>query len=169
MKKTAVVMLIALGLIAAGCGKGEEEKAAEEKAPAAAPAETAAPAPAPAETATAPAPQPAEEAPPAPMAAPVASPAAPASAAMIQEGQAVFQRWCTPCHGAGPDHPGTTALAAKYNGALPARLEERRDLTPEVTTFYVRHGVSVMPPFRKTEITDAELEALAAYLASPKG
>jgi mono/diheme cytochrome c family protein len=29
----------------------------------------------------------------------------------------------------------------------------------------VRTGVSVMPPFRKTEISDADLEALAAYLA----
>jgi mono/diheme cytochrome c family protein len=29
----------------------------------------------------------------------------------------------------------------------------------------VRKGVSVMPPFRKTEISDADLAALAAYLA----
>jgi mono/diheme cytochrome c family protein len=36
---------------------------------------------------------------------------------------------------------------------------------PELTRAFVRNGVSVMPPFRKTEITDAELAALAAYLA----
>jgi mono/diheme cytochrome c family protein len=30
---------------------------------------------------------------------------------------------------------------------------------------FVRSGVSVMPPFRKTEISDADLAALAAYLA----
>jgi mono/diheme cytochrome c family protein len=29
----------------------------------------------------------------------------------------------------------------------------------------VRHGISVMPQFRKTEISDQELDALAAYLA----
>jgi mono/diheme cytochrome c family protein len=31
----------------------------------------------------------------------------------------------------------------------------------------VRNGVYVMPFFRKTEISDAELEALAAYLSQP--
>ena len=41
------------------------------------------------------------------------------------------------------------------------------DLTPELTKFFVRSGINVMPPFRKTEITDAELNALAAYLARP--
>ena len=44
-------------------------------------------------------------------------------------------------------------------------LEERTDLVPEITRTFVRNGVSVMPFFRKTEITDAELAALAAYLA----
>jgi len=29
----------------------------------------------------------------------------------------------------------------------------------------VRTGISVMPQFRKTEISDAELDALAAYLS----
>jgi mono/diheme cytochrome c family protein len=33
-----------------------------------------------------------------------------------------------------------------------------------VTTF-VRTGVMSMPPFRKTEISDAELTALSAYIA----
>ena len=30
---------------------------------------------------------------------------------------------------------------------------------------FVRKGVSIMPIFRKTEITDTELDVLAAYLA----
>ena len=47
----------------------------------------------------------------------------------------------------------------------PAALEERTDLAPEVTKVFVRSGISIMAPFRKTEITDADLEALAAYLA----
>jgi hypothetical protein len=34
-----------------------------------------------------------------------------------------------------------------------------------VTKAFVRKGVSVMPFFRKTEIGDADLDALAAYLA----
>jgi mono/diheme cytochrome c family protein len=32
--------------------------------------------------------------------------------------------------------------------------------------YYVRNGVSVMAHFRKTEISDADLDALAAYLAT---
>ena len=82
-----------------------------------------------------------------------------------KNGRAVFDRWCTACHGAGQDKPGTVALAAKYKGSLPALLEERTDLTPDLTKFFVRNGVSIMPPFRKTEISDAELDALANYLA----
>jgi len=31
--------------------------------------------------------------------------------------------------------------------------------------YFVRHGISVMPQFRKTEISDAELDALAAFLS----
>ncbi|HEX5045584.1 MAG TPA: cytochrome c [Gammaproteobacteria bacterium] len=81
------------------------------------------------------------------------------------DGKAVFTKWCAPCHGDGPGKPGTAALQALYKGAKPALLEQRTDLVPEITKTFVRNGVSVMPFFRKTEISDAELDALAAYLA----
>ena len=80
-------------------------------------------------------------------------------------GNEVFQYWCAPCHAPGARHPGTQALDALYKGAKPAALEQRTDLLPELTRAFVRTGVSVMPPFRKTEISDADLQALAAYLA----
>ena len=80
-------------------------------------------------------------------------------------GGQVFQTWCAPCHAPGPRHPGTQALESLYKGAKPAALEQRTDLVPEVTRSFVRTGVSVMPPFRKTEISDVDLGALAAYLA----
>lgn len=80
-------------------------------------------------------------------------------------GRQVFEYWCAPCHAPGPKHPGTQALEALYRGAKPAPLEQRNDLAPSETKYFVRNGVSIMPPFRKTEITDAELAALAAYLA----
>jgi len=80
-------------------------------------------------------------------------------------GSEVFQNWCAPCHAPGPRHPGTQALDVLYKGAKPAALEQRTDLLPELTRAFVRTGVSVMPPFRKTEISDADLDALAAYLA----
>jgi mono/diheme cytochrome c family protein len=83
----------------------------------------------------------------------------------VERGHEVFQYWCAACHSPGARHPGTQALEALYKGAKPAALEERTDLLPELTRAFVRTGVSVMPPFRKTEISDADLDALAAYLA----
>jgi mono/diheme cytochrome c family protein len=88
--------------------------------------------------------------------------------AALDVGKAVFQNRCFACHGAGSDKPGTLALQAKYGVSKPALLEERTDLTPQTVKFYVRNGVSIMPPFRKTELNDAELDALAAYLSHGK-
>src|SRR5262245_12805732 len=82
-------------------------------------------------------------------------------------GRPVFVKWCAPCHSRGPGNPGTAALAAVYKDAKPGALEDRTDLTPDFIKKAVRNGVYVMPFFRKTEISDAELEALAAYLARP--
>jgi (+)-pinoresinol hydroxylase len=82
--------------------------------------------------------------------------------AQIERGHKVFQKWCYPCHGPGTDKPGTMSLAAR--GQKPAVLEERTDLTAPVIKTFVRHGVLYMPMFRKTEISDADLDAIAAYL-----
>lgn len=81
------------------------------------------------------------------------------------DGKEVYRRWCASCHAAGERQPGTNALQAKYRGELPAVLTERRDLDRDVVKSFVRNGVSIMPSFRKTEITDAQLDALADYLA----
>jgi mono/diheme cytochrome c family protein len=82
----------------------------------------------------------------------------------IERGESVYTYWCATCHSAGPRMPGTAALEAKYNGSTPAVLTERTDLTEEMIHSFVRNGVSVMPPFRKTEITDADLRAMTEYL-----
>ncbi|HUK01278.1 MAG TPA: cytochrome c [Steroidobacteraceae bacterium] len=84
-------------------------------------------------------------------------------------GYVQFQLACAVCHGAGAARPGTRALAVKYQGKLPARLEERTDLSADYVRTTVRHGVSVMPFFRKTELSDAELEAIVAYLTRKRG
>lgn len=82
--------------------------------------------------------------------------------AQIERGHKVYQKWCYPCHGPGADKPGTASLAAR--GQKPAVLEERTDLTPATIKTFVRHGVLYMPTFRKTEISDADLAAISAYL-----
>lgn len=85
--------------------------------------------------------------------------------AKVKRGQEVYKHWCWDCHGTGSGKPGTSALQAKYKGTQPPDLEQRSDLIPAVTKLFVRNGVSIMPMFRKTEISDADLDALAAYLA----
>lgn len=80
-------------------------------------------------------------------------------------GRSVYEKWCAACHDPGINHPGTHALMAKYSGSKPAALVDRTDLPPDIVKYFVRHGITIMPPFRKTEISDSELDALAAYLS----
>lgn len=84
----------------------------------------------------------------------------------ISAGKQVYDTWCIHCHG--EEVPwsggGTRNLRIKYEGELPAILEERTDMQPEFIEFYVRNGVSNMPIFRKVEITDKNLADLIAYL-----
>jgi mono/diheme cytochrome c family protein len=89
----------------------------------------------------------------------VAQAAEPTKAA-APSGQMVYERWCTPCHAPGPGHPGTQSLQLKYDGKTPAVLLERTDLSAQAVAVFVRQGVLMMAPFRKTEISDAELAAL---------
>jgi mono/diheme cytochrome c family protein len=87
----------------------------------------------------------------------------------VERGAAVFNNWCSACHSRGPQNaPGTSSLQFKYQGSLPAALEDRKDLTAEQVKFYVRNGVAMMAPFRKVEVGDADLEALAAYLTGQR-
>jgi mono/diheme cytochrome c family protein len=80
-------------------------------------------------------------------------------------GEAVYQRWCVHCHATGRGNPGTESLQVKYGGKVPAVLLERTDLAPQAVALFVRQGVLSMAPFRKTEVTDAELAALSAFVA----
>jgi mono/diheme cytochrome c family protein len=81
-------------------------------------------------------------------------------------GAAVFNNWCSACHARNPAlAAGTRSLGFKYQGAKPAALEDRDDLTPELIEFFVRNGVGMMPIARKTEVSDVDLKALSAYLA----
>ena len=83
----------------------------------------------------------------------------------VERGAAVFNNWCSACHSRGPQNaPGTASLQNKYQGSVPAALQDRRDLTPDLVKFFVRNGVAMMAPLRKTEVSDADVDALAAYL-----
>ncbi|WP_353228753.1 cytochrome c [Novosphingobium sp.] len=88
---------------------------------------------------------------------------APVADAAPDAGAAVYGKWCSDCHSTAGG-PGSMALERKYHGSLPAILNRRSDLSPEYISQVVRHGVSFMPSFRKTEISDAELDRLGTYL-----
>jgi mono/diheme cytochrome c family protein len=93
-----------------------------------------------------------------------------ASAAQAAEplaGKALFEKFCAECHAAGHGHPGTQRLAWSRGEKL-AVLEKRKDLSAEYIRAIVRNGLLEMPPYRPTEITDAELVQLSQYLAPRK-
>lgn len=99
-------------------------------------------------------------------AAAAAQPAAP-------QGKKEFEYYCAPCHGPGkgnnrPALPGTDALNVKYKGEKPGLIEARDDLTAVYVRFVVRRGVEGMPSFRKVELSDPNLDAIAAYLGRGK-
>ena len=89
----------------------------------------------------------------------------------VQHGKALFQRSCAPCHGVGPGDdgrpmlPASQSLKLKYKGSKSPFLEDRSDLPYPVLRVFVRHGSWSMPGFRKTEVSDPDVEAIAAYLA----
>lgn len=87
-------------------------------------------------------------------------------------GRTIFEHQCAPCHGAGPGDdgvpmlPGTMVLARRYQGDPSGALELRDDLDGEILRLFVRNGVGAMPGFRKAELSDADIDAIAEYLAA---
>jgi (+)-pinoresinol hydroxylase len=77
------------------------------------------------------------------------------------DGQQVFNRLCVHCHG--PGVWGTNRLSQRFVKEQ-ALLVNRKDLTVDGIRSVVRMGVGSMPPLRKTELSDADLSAVAAYL-----
>ena len=98
-----------------------------------------------------------------------------ASAQDAGRGKAKFDHTCAPCHGAGVGDdgramlPGTDALRIKYQGSLPALLEQRTDLNADAIRTFLRRGTWSMPPFRPTEVTERDIQNIAAYLRQSSG
>jgi mono/diheme cytochrome c family protein len=104
----------------------------------------------------------------APLQARASSDAAPPAEPTRSAGEKIFDKWCSDCHSTA-EGPGSAALQRKYQGKRPAILEQRSDLRPNYVKLAVRHGVSFMPSFRKTEISDDDLALVAAYLTPSQG
>ena len=73
----------------------------------------------------------------------------------------LFARNCSRCHG--PGGWGTRALAKR---SLPdeAELLNRKTIPAEFVRRVVRHGIGSMPPFTPTDLSDAQLDRLSAWL-----
>jgi mono/diheme cytochrome c family protein len=80
------------------------------------------------------------------------------------DGKALFHERCVSCHG--PGGMGTGLLDRRVK---PAELEKRTNLNAEYVFTYARRGLGNMPPITPGDVSDAELRAIAGYLAPPKG
>ena len=87
--------------------------------------------------------------------------AGPVFADQQEQGKRVFDHICVYCHG--PGVWGTNRLAKRYDKDH-ALLESRADLSAGAIRAIVRAGVGSMPPMRRTEVSDADLDAVAVYL-----
>jgi mono/diheme cytochrome c family protein len=94
------------------------------------------------------------------------APAAPVDPSLA-DGRRLFQAHCSHCHSATPGRPGTAALERRA-GKERSVLEDRTDLQPAYVDAVVRFGMNAMIPFRRTEISDSELQAIARWLARPR-
>ena len=83
------------------------------------------------------------------------------------DGRAVFQQMCATCHG--PDGRPPAAMAARLGVRDLTAPELRARVTPSLVEEQVRAGSKnkLMPSFAGA-ISDAQIAAVAAYVASPQ-
>jgi len=99
-------------------------------------------------------------------AAVLTGPATADQSARERSGAELYTHWCADCHDPGPGHPGTLRMAGDL-GPDQSVLRRSPLVNRQLIKTVVRQGFQMMPPFRPTEISDAELERLAAYLTGP--
>lgn len=83
---------------------------------------------------------------------------------VVARGRDVYLARCEYCHGEGLQKGGTMALQGRYQGAVPAILDQRTNLTAEYIRAVVRTNTNGMAPVRITEVSEQDLEAVIAYL-----
>jgi mono/diheme cytochrome c family protein len=76
-------------------------------------------------------------------------------------GEKLYLAKCAMCHG--PGGMGTGLLARRMDQPL---LEKRTDLTADYVVQAARMGIGNMPAIPRGEVSDAELQQIAAHLAN---
>ena len=92
---------------------------------------------------------------------PLAGLAAQSSPRPPASGAALYQEKCAMCHG--KVGMGTGLLARRVQ---PPMLAERTDLTADYVVQAARSGIGNMPAIPRGEASDAQLDAIAAWLAA---
>ena len=89
---------------------------------------------------------------------------------IASSGEALFSNRCGACHLAGGMGTNLLTKQRMMAGQPPETglLANRTDLTPDYIKTVVRQGKMAMPRQTKVDITDAELDAVAAYLGKAK-
>jgi len=83
----------------------------------------------------------------------------------LERGRQLYERHCGVCHLEG--QTGTVVLGRRL-GAERALLAARTDLPAPYIRQVVRAGLVNMPRLTRVELPDADLEAIAAWLARPR-
>ena len=78
-----------------------------------------------------------------------------------QQGKSLYNHICVYCHS--PGVWGTNRLSKRMDKEH-AVLENRTDLSAGAIQTIVRTGIGSMPPLRKSELSDTDVSAIAAYL-----
>lgn len=83
-----------------------------------------------------------------------------------RDGEALFSNRCGACHLAGGMGTNLLTKQRMLAGEPPERgmLTNRDDLTSDYVRSVVRNGKVAMPRLSRTEVTDAELDAIATFL-----
>ena len=76
-------------------------------------------------------------------------------------GEALYVEHCASCHA--PNGMGTGLLSRRVQ---PALLEARDNLPAAYVVVAARQGIGNMPAIPRGEVSDEELQAIAAYLAA---
>jgi len=92
----------------------------------------------------------------------VTSAAEPSLTPQQQQGRHLYNHLCVYCHS--PGVWGTNRLSKRMDEEH-AVLENRTELSAGAIQTIVRKGIGSMPPLRKSELSDSDLSAIAAYLA----
>ncbi len=82
------------------------------------------------------------------------------------EAERLFAAKCGVCHATGKMYPGYGALKAR--GVPQPALAARTDIDKDYVKQVARNGMGSMPVFTPIQLSDAELETIATWLAAKR-